>query len=729
MSCARGFAALCGRRRSSLFPDRTPRAGDRPAFRQRTYALVAALLVLLPDRTPAASPPDSAADNGLASGLQVTLESLNPPSGKSAADLVLLPSVALYIPRGESPTPFLAPGKFQATWDGFVSAELRGDYQFSAELRGTLRLSINGVVILDVRADEGSPEPSRPVRLNKGTNALRAVFVSPESGDAYLRLSWIPQGGRPEPIPRALLQSGAVSHELAQAEKRHRGRALLIQYRCVLCHTVPQDTAATEELAALAPSFEGIGARLNRDWLTEWILDPKVHRATARMPNLTPAQAWPEAEAAAAFLASLIESNATPAPSSKSHEASRVRLPTLVEPDPGRTNSVTSANPDQQEAGRSRFDALHCIACHDSPETNEADPARVSLRAVARKFLGSALATFLQRPDAHYPWTGMPDFQLADQEASDLAAYLLARADRPTPASPTPGRDLIEQGKNIVQSSGCLNCHSLRLENRFTAKPLMAIAADAWNSGCLAEVREYTSRAPTFPLSPSEREALQEFGRTDRRSIARTSAIDFAERYLERLRCAECHGKFDGFPNLDALSGKLRPEWALQFIGGQLPERPRPWLSARMPAFRAQADGLARGMARRAGYPPTTPVAPLIDPEKAKVGQKLVSAEGGLSCIACHAVAKVKATQVFENAGINLALAHSRLLKPYYERWLRNPLAIDPVTKMPAFFDEEMRSVLLDVYEGNGAQQIEAIWQYLRLGDQMPPPPGTQPGE
>ena len=81
------------------------------------------------------------------------------------------------------------------------------------------------------------------------------------------------------------------------------------------------------------------------------------------------------------------------------------------------------------------------------------------------------------------------------------------------------------------------------------------------------------------------------------------------------------------------------------------------------------------------------------------------------------------ATQVFESAGINLAYSGERLLKRFYQRWVRNPLAIDPATKMPVYFDEEGRSPLTEIYDGNGAKQIEAIWQYIRKGNKMPPPP------
>ncbi len=142
-----------------------------------------------------------------------------------------------------------------------------------------------------------------------------------------------------------------------------------------------------------------------------------------------------------------------------------------------------------------------------------------------------------------------------------------------------------------------------------------------------------------------------------------------------------------------------------------------------MPAFSQRGVSIAQGLAMLHGYPPETPREGPIDEEMAKTGQKLVSAIGGFSCISCHAVGTLGATQVFESAGINLAYSGERLLKEYFHRWVRNPLAIDPSTKMPVYFDEEGRSPLADVYDGDGQKQREAIWQYIRMGEKMPPPP------
>lgn len=79
------------------------------------------------------------------------------------------------------------------------------------------------------------------------------------------------------------------------------------------------------------------------------------------------------------------------------------------------------------------------------------------------------------------------------------------------------------------------------------------------------------------------------------------------------------------------------------------------------------------------------------------------------------------AMDVFESEGINLAYSAARLLPDFYRRWLRAPTSIDPQTKMPMYFDEG-KSPLADVLDGDGEKQISAVWEYLRLGDKMPPP-------
>jgi mono/diheme cytochrome c family protein len=315
----------------------------------------------------------------------------------------------------------------------------------------------------------------------------------------------------------------------------------------------------------------------------------------------------------------------------------------------------------------------------------------------------------------------MPNFRLTANEAAQLAAFVESAADKPNDVAAPADATVIERGKKLVQTSGCLNCHSLKLENQFKTRSLAELTPDKWSQGCLAE--KTSARAPRFGFDAAHREALRAFAATDRASLARHVPVEFAERQSRLLRCTECHGKFEGFPPFEPLGGKLKPEWMKAFIGGEVSYKPRPWIEVRMPSFAKYADELAIGLAEQHGLPPQTPVEPPVDQEAAKIGRKLVSASGGFFCVSCHAVGKVAAQQVFESNGVNLAYTGARLQKDYYHRWVRGPLRIDPVTKMPVYFDTEGRSPLTDYYDGDADKQIEAIWQYLRLGEKMEPPP------
>jgi mono/diheme cytochrome c family protein len=110
-----------------------------------------------------------------------------------------------------------------------------------------------------------------------------------------------------------------------------------------------------------------------------------------------------------------------------------------------------------------------------------------------------------------------------------------------------------------------------------------------------------------------------------------------------------------------------------------------------------------------------------VDEELARIGHTLVGPIGGFSCSACHSVGSYDA-HAFEAPGINLAYGNERLRADYFRRWLRNPLSVDPNTKMPAYFDEEGNSPYTDILEGDAFKQIDAMWHYLKQGEKMAPP-------
>jgi mono/diheme cytochrome c family protein len=612
----------------------------------------------------------------------------------AASDTVSAPNAWLYVPAGQPPTPFLSAGKFTATFTGFISVDLRGDYLFKAEASGTVKVELGTNIVLEFTGDgKKASEPTKPVRLGKGNNALKVTFTSPASGDAMLRLLWSEKGSLWEPVHAGMVSRAVGNESLVQQNKLRLGRELFFEARCAKCHTTD---AGAPELTMDAPSFEGIGVRRHFGWMANWILDPKAQRATATMPKLLHGPtAQADAEAIAAFLASQT----------------------------GARDAGELKNDDESiESAKKLVEALHCTGCHNVPNIGDPDATKLNLTHVNAKFPPAALLAFLKNPGTHYAWTRMPKFNFKDGEAEQLAGFLSSIAPMAKQPGPPTDAAILARGKQLVQSNGCLNCHTLKLDNQFKAKPLAELAAAQWTAGCLAEAA--AGKAPHYDFARAEREALQAFAATDRASLKRHVPVEFADRQARNLNCTSCHGQLDGFTRYELLGGKLKPEWMAQFIAGETKYKPRHWLAHRMPAFPKYAADFAIGLAMTHGFPPQTPAEPPLDVELAKVGQKLIGVDGGFSCISCHSVGTAKAAQVFESEGINFSYAVERIQRAYYERWTRNPLRIEPQTKMPVYFQDDGSSPLPDVLGGDTAKQLDAFWQFFRLGDKATPPAG-----
>jgi cytochrome c553 len=643
------------------------------------------------------------------------------------SDVMVLPNLWLYVESGKPATPFLPPGKFTVVFEGSINGDLRANYFFKAEeLGGALKLEINGKVVLDATAPNALSEA---VQINKGANAVRATFTSAD-GDSFVRVGWTEKGTNVNPIPNNII-THAVTPELQKAQLVYEGRELFLENRCAKCHT-EKFTAPVPDLAMDAPVLDGLGARRNYEWLAKWILDPKSTRASVHMPKLLHgAKAKEDAEAMAAYLSSL---RTAPA------EEMEQRLPPfgrnqkaadeIAKRSGVGAKAVGAENETPADSNHERkpiFERLHCISCHNAPDQSEVDAAKVSLKHVSEKFPAGKLAEFLKKPEQHFAWIRMPNFKLADAEAKELAEFLLKHADKAeTKAAPTD-KALIERGQLLVQSAGCLNCHSAsKLENKYAAPALAKLVKEP--KGCLAEKRDEKSLAPDFALTAREREALLAFTKTDFASLSRHSPLEFAARETRLLSCAACHGHIDLVPGFDVLGGKLKPEWAAAFIAGEpfkvradIHPKGEPWTDARMPAFKSRAKLLAEAMAMQQGYAPKTRDEGPIDEEAAKTGHKMIGKDNGLSCISCHAINDLPALEVFESEGLNLGLTGARLLKPYFYRWMRAPLAVDPQTKMPGYF-EDGKSALTDYYEGDAEKQITALYEYIRQAEKMAAP-------
>src|SRR5688572_23325818 len=158
---------------------------------RQALPLTAALLALPALAAGAAPDAAQASEAARATTQGLTLTFTRAADGNGApADSRKARLVALHVPHGTAPTPFLDPGPFVATWSGSINLRLRDTYTFSAAGRGKLTVTIGDAVALESGGDDFSQAKPEPVRLKKGANKLTVRYESPDSGDAWVRLFW-----------------------------------------------------------------------------------------------------------------------------------------------------------------------------------------------------------------------------------------------------------------------------------------------------------------------------------------------------------------------------------------------------------------------------------------------------------------------------------------------------------------------------------------------------------
>ena len=176
-------------------------------------------------------------------------------------------------------------------------------------------------------------------------------------------------------------------------------------------------------------------------------------------------------------------------------------------------------------------------------------------------------------------------------------------------------------------------------------------------------------------------------------------------------------------PPLDGAGGKLKPEALRSILGSDELHVRRDYMEVRMPSFAGAtieqlSDALTTVDATAGDLHE-----PAFSTEAASDGIELLG-EPSMSCITCHNVHVHPALGV---STIDLATAYDRLRPGWVARFLRDPAAIRPGTRMPSFWPE---GVVNFQHLGGGSMdgQIDAIWSALSLGTSMPAPEGANIG-
>jgi mono/diheme cytochrome c family protein len=693
--------------------------------------------------------------------------------GRSVRIVQIDPTIALSVAAEEAPHPRLSASETTVRWEGYLVVHRSAVYRFSGRVRGKFRLSLDGKAVLNAKkgGEEAQIVQGPETQLEAGPHVLIANFTrAPGFGRA--EVFWQAPQFRAEPLPYNLLGHlpAQESAELAQHQVLERGRFLVEEYNCKLCHHARKDDRVANGLVTRqGPDLSRVGERLKPGWLFAWLEAPHKQRPGAIMPQLFAADHAGRLEryAVARYLASL----------------GGPLQPSVVKGQKaGRQSGVAR--------GQRLFGELGCNACHTTERSPPSRATRegsspwkqvVPLIGLGAKTTSDKLAVYLTNPLAVDPSGRMPHMLLREDEARSLAEYIVFgqgnASPQELPAMPTRAEALAafqqvesraetrvtferlsadqqwhELGKRVVLARGCTSCHKLAPSGHGLTSIAASVTFDGLKeehrhqSGCLAETGTLPSRSPRFGFGKDERLAIRAFLKDGVRGAGSPAPMHSARVALQRFNCLACHVRngVGGLspllveelrkaahaessesispPPLTCVGHKLRTPWLRQVLTQA--GRARPWMAMRMPQFgEANVGWLPEALTRLEGAEPDNSVHPLpISAAQIAAGRQLVG-KSGLSCISCHDIAGVATAGT---RGPDLASMNLRVRYDWYRNWLEQPQRLQPNTRMPSVFTNG-KSVLPTVLGGDADAQAGAIWSYLALGQNLPLPEGLEP--
>jgi mono/diheme cytochrome c family protein len=691
----------------------------------------------------------------------------------------LEPTIALHWKANESAHPRLAADGGTVRWEGYINILRAGVYRFSARLRGTFRLRVDGKEMLAAEVQDLTPvlKEGPETRLEAGVYPLVADFTR-FPGVARLEVMWRARFFATEPLARESLGHlpAKVPARLATDQLSERGRLLAEERNCVRCHQpADQDKMAKGLVWRRGPDLSQVGGRVHPGWIDQWLASPHQLRPGAVMPQMFTEDETGRVERhlVTRYLASLGGPMKTTKPPSPKDLRKSV------------------AN------GERLFTSIGCGTCHGNEASKEppikqprsfyglgssfGPRATVPLTGMGNKMPPEKLAAYLENPLAMDPSGRMPHLLLQGKEAHDLAFFLCqdkeAGFETGLPALPTmpqlievfrrvdsrpeevaafqrlpADKQILDLGQRLIIDKGCNQCHTIAPAGKEFAAVLASASFEdiqkpaSQTRGCLADDRGQGGKAPWFGLAEGECKALRTFLQEGTKGAGSAAPAHAARVTIQRFNCLACHNrdgeggltpslldelrKFDKAENAEAvnpppLTGvaqKLRTPWLKQVLTQA--GRARPWMGLRMPQFgEANVGLLTDGLIALEGTEPETTVHHVpLTAAKLEAGRALMGKKA-FGCISCHDIAGIANSGT---RGPDLALMNQRVRFPWYRRWLVEAQRMQPGTRMPTVFPDG-KSVLTEYLGGSAEAQAEAMWAYLSLGPSLPLPEGLEP--
>ncbi|MEX2115210.1 MAG: c-type cytochrome, partial [Pirellulales bacterium] len=661
-------------------------------------------------------------------------------SGNDAALHARLEELIQISPSDGAPDRRIAPGPFRATYDAQLLVQAPGVHRLRVYAAGRVRVKLADKLVLDAVSTEPGWLAAEPIELSFGFHPLRVEYVS-EQEPARLSVCWEGPGFALEPLAARWLfhEAGATPDGAFE-----RGQQLTRALRCAACHDIPG-----ERQPLPAPALDHLADNLSRAWIEERLsaATDDAHEAADGMASSRNMPHFALAPDDAAAVADYLIAAALP-----DEPLSNDRLKELETIRPSaedKTNSKQSAEKPSAAAGAALFNTVGCLACHRVGKVgSDGLFGGGDLTSIASKRPPGFFARWLAHPEHINRQHRMPVFALSELERDSLSLYLQTLGKRAVDETAIDAESS-SRGAAIVKAERCGACHVLPSASPATVRlPLDTGALEHATNTCLLEPDAKHQR-PGYRLPERDRQAIA----TYIRQLHPRGADGISGRdVLAERNCLACHarGHAPGLaailpdvaatdeslatvlpllraPSLVGVGDKLRDEALAASISRSSAPR-QTWLRVRMPSFpldKADSAALVRHFIEADRIPPQhevdAPEAPLAhDSAIEGAGARLVTADG-FGCTSCHAIGAWTPQKVAPGSeGASLSLLGDRVRRPWFDRWVRNPVRIVPDMEMPAIV-KPIRGVLGEQLD----RQIASIWYVLDRPGFTPPAPNA----
>ncbi len=192
------------------------------------------------------------------------------------------------------------------------------------------------------------------------------------------------------------------------ADKLNKGKELTETYGCYGCHKIE----GWDHLEKPGPSLEKITAKTNKEWMKNWIWSPHSFNPKSKMP------------------AFFMQANNSAPEYMKKNEAEVNAMVEYLAHQAKPYKPYAPYKGGNTSKGKELIEKVGCVGCHMVEGIDDKWNAVGARKGTYLTGTGSKvdpdwLVSWLKKPNHYQEDTIMPSFRLTDQEANDIAAYLL----------------------------------------------------------------------------------------------------------------------------------------------------------------------------------------------------------------------------------------------------------------------------------------------------------------